>query len=252
MLARGGDVAAFALCRWLFFFNRPFEGQFAAIVALGALWAALQTSVLQDFMLARVSLAAGHAGPRPGQGILKALGALWELAATVASLAFVPWTWLSLLRPRGASSRSSPGTRTYCAWIFHAGRWTGYPGDRGCRAGVQRRRVDDAFGNDILFTMFSSPRGAPACLAAPGFAALLLAWNGAGPFVLARLLSGLPRRPCPLFALWVAGGVVLQVPGLLRRFRAAGRGRRTHRPHARCPARGSRRQRGAGRGAEAS
>jgi hypothetical protein len=82
----------------------------------------------------------------------------------------------------------------------------GYPGQGVMEVNNEYVWVFDGFGTNVLFAMYSSARGVPAYLAAPGFAALLLSWTAAGVYPLVRRASGLPRPLAFLAGIGVSGG----------------------------------------------
>ncbi|MDR2613068.1 MAG: hypothetical protein LBG06_09700 [Deltaproteobacteria bacterium] len=194
--------AVFVLCRWLSFFTHSLEAPFTVFFALGGVGAALD-------LARRARTAAGEAG---GGGI-KALAAVirgYEWAAVAGALAFALGFWFAWIWPSGVIEPWLPPAGDYFAWMYHAAYWMGY-GDADT-IGIEYLHPwnFDGFGTQILFAMYASARGLPAYLAAPGFAILLLAWCGAGVYLLSHRLAGLPRALAWLASLGVAGGALFR------------------------------------------
>ncbi|MDR1314335.1 MAG: hypothetical protein LBQ12_11740 [Deltaproteobacteria bacterium] len=199
-----GAAGVFVVCRWLSFFTHSFEKPFAAFVGLGLLGA-----VWEILAAARKAKGAGGAvsGGGPGRGgDLRAVLAAREWAAAAALLAFALGLWFCRLWPSGGLEPWLTPSADFYSWIFQAGYWMGYTEAETYGIAYQHPWIFDGFGTDILFAMFSSARGAPAWLAAPGYALLLLSWIGAAVYGLVRQLAGFPRALSWLAALGVSCG----------------------------------------------
>jgi hypothetical protein len=194
-----GAACAAVLCRWLSYFTRSFEVPFAVFVALGALGAAF--GIAEDSR-ARPGSSASPRGLAALRFVL--LSREWALVSSLTAFALA--FWFAGLWPSGGLEPWYTDSGDYYAWIFEAGYWMGYKDVDTYGILNQHRWNFDAFGTYILFAMYSSARGAPAYLAAPGFAILLLSWIGCGIYVLVRRLAGFPRWLSWLAALGVVGG----------------------------------------------
>jgi hypothetical protein len=199
-----GAAGAFVACRWLSFFTRSFETPLAAFVALGLLGSVRE--LLKDLRRLKRQNGAPGGGSGASGATLRALLSSREWAAAATPMAFALAFWFCGLWPSGGMEPWLSMTMDYYSWIFQAGYWMGYSDAGTYGIAYQHPWIFDGFGTDILFAMFSSARGVPAYLAAPGFSVLLLSWIWAAVYALARKTAGLPRWLAWLAALGVVGG----------------------------------------------
>ncbi|MDR3153968.1 MAG: hypothetical protein LBW85_06790 [Deltaproteobacteria bacterium] len=196
-----GAAGAFVLCWWLSPFRRFFEPALAAFVFLGVLGA------LWSLWARYRALRRSREGPL-GAAAARALAAPYEWAASAGLIALALGLWYCRLWPTGTLEPWLADPIDYYFWIFQAGYWMGHSEGYAFGIAYMYPWSVDSFGTYILFAMYSSARGVPAYLAAPGFAFLILAWTGASVCRLIRGIAGLPWAIAWLLALALAGGAL--------------------------------------------
>jgi hypothetical protein len=196
-----GASGIMVVARWLSGFTHAFEVPLAVLLGLGVLGAVWD--------IARETLKARGTSGKESQGEVsggRACIARREWAVVSTLLAFVLGVWFCRLWPTGSLEPWLTPSADFYSWVFQAGYWMGYSEASTYGIGYQHPWIFDAFGTNILFAAFSSARGEPAWLAAPGFSIMLLAWTGSGIYGLVRRLTGFPRWLSWLSALGVTCG----------------------------------------------